>query len=272
MIDRREALLACSVLALSSAARGQDRPASNDEELHKLGAAFDFLRARSIKDYAVATPPGIDDANYLRIGGIDQWVTIRGEDRANPVVLVLHGGPGDATNPWGYAVFRRWLKRYTVVQWDQRGSARTFGRNGAASVQALTIDRLVDDGIELADTIRKSLQKDRIILLGHSWGSFLGVLMAKKAPTLFQAFVGTGQVVDPAGGSDVAFQALLSKARAEGDVRARRELEETGPPPTRTGRGIRYCGAGRTCLKEPTHSSPAWWGWRSARLATASAT
>ena len=153
------------------------------------------------------------------------------------MVLVLHGGPGDATNPWGHAGFRTWLKTYTVVQWDQRGSGRTLGRNGRDSAATLTIDRLVQDGVELADALRTSLRKDKILLVGHSWGSVLGVLMAKAKPDLFQAFVGTGQVGDPARGYHVAFDALLAKARAVGDARALRELEEAGPPPYKDGRG-----------------------------------
>src|SRR5262252_3652296 len=89
-----------SMLALCVPARTQERAASNADELRKLDAVFDFIRARNAQDYAISTPNGIDEAKYLNVGGIEQWVTIRGEDRANPVVLVLHGGPGDATNPW----------------------------------------------------------------------------------------------------------------------------------------------------------------------------
>ena len=230
----------CVALTLSSRVRTQEPPApSNSDELRKLHTTFDFLRKRNAQDYAIATPNGIDEAKYLKIGGIEQWVTIRGEDRANPVVLVLHGGPGDATNPWGYAGFRTWLKTYTVVQWDQRGAGKTLGRNGRASAATLTIDRLVQDGVELADTLRTSLGKDRIILLGHSWGSVLGVLMAKAKPELFNAFVGTGQVGDPSRGYQVAFDALLAKARASGDKRAFAELKEIGPPPYKNGRGYR---------------------------------
>ena len=236
MIDRRQALLACGVLALSGTAQPQV-PARGDGDLHELDALFEFLRARNTKDYAVTTPNAVDQASYLHLGGIDQWVTVRGEDRANPVVLVLHGGPGDATNPWGYAGFRRWLSTYTVAQWDQRGSGRTLGRNGAASAQTLTIERMVDDGLELAETLRRTLDQQKIILLGHSWGSVLGVLMAKKAPALFQAFIGTGQVESPAGRYEVAFEALLQKAHATRNSRARRELEEIGPPPYADGRG-----------------------------------
>jgi len=159
MLNRREALFGFGVLALSSAARTQEHPASNDDELRKLGEAFDFFRARNAKDYAIAATSGIEEAKYLKVGDIEQWVTIRGEDRSNPVVLVLHGGPGDATNPWGYAGFRTWLKTYTVVQWDQRGAGKTLGRNGRASAETVTIDRLVQDGVELADTLCTSLRK-----------------------------------------------------------------------------------------------------------------
>jgi len=74
-----------------------------------------FVRSRNARDYVVASPNGVDEAKYVVIGGIEQWITIRGEDLNNPVLLILHGGPGDATNPWGYAGFRSWLKRFTVV-------------------------------------------------------------------------------------------------------------------------------------------------------------
>ena len=96
---------------------------------------------------------------------------------------------------------------------------------------------MVQDGVELADTLRTSLRKEKIILLGHSWGSVLGVLMAKKKPNLFQAFVGTGQVGKPAGANDVAFDVLVAKARAVSDGRALRELQEIGPPPYKDSRG-----------------------------------
>jgi hypothetical protein len=120
MLNRCVTLVACGLaLALSSPAGTQERPPSNGDELRKLDTAFEFFRERNARDYVISTPNGIDEAKYLKVGGIEQWITIRGEDRVNPVVLVLHGGPGDATNPYGYAVFRAWLKTYTVVQWDQ---------------------------------------------------------------------------------------------------------------------------------------------------------
>lgn len=195
------------------------------------------LRNRNAQDYAITTPNGIDEARYVEVGGIEQWITIRGEDRKNPVLLLLHGGPGDATNPWGYAGFRSWLKTFTVIQWDQRGAGRTLGRNGPALAPTITIERMAQDGIELANLLRKTLEKDKIVLVGHSWGSILGVFMVKARPDLFYAFVGTGQVADPRRNYAVAYNELLKKAERLGEQRAIRELKEVGPPPYANGRG-----------------------------------
>src|SRR5258708_6996904 len=218
---------------------GQEAPAGRSEavEFQKLEPALKFLRARNARDYAVTTPNGIDEASYVKIGGLEQWITIRGEDRKNPVLLLLHGGPGDATNPWGYAGFRNWRKYFTVVQWDQRGAGRTFGRNGAAAASTITIERMVQDGVELAELLSKRLQKDKIVLVGHSWGSILGVFMAKARPELFYAFVGTGQVADNTRNYAVAHAALVERASREGNSRALQELHEVGPPPYKDGKG-----------------------------------
>jgi pimeloyl-ACP methyl ester carboxylesterase len=203
----------------------------------KFDTTLGFLRARNARDYAITAPNAIDEGRFVDVGGIPQWITIRGEDRNNPVVLFLHGGPGDATNPWGYVAFRSWLKQFTVVQWDQRGAGRTFAKNVNASPETISVARLAQDGIELAESLRKSLRKDKIILVGHSWGSILGVFMAKAHPELFYALVGTGQVADPAQSYVVAHGDLLKKAQALGDPRAIRELKEVGPPPYANGRG-----------------------------------
>ena len=228
----------CALLALPAFSQGSaSRPPQDDTELQKLNELMAFLRNRNARDYAVTSPNGIDDARYVEVGGIQQWITIRGENRNNPVLLFLHGGPGDATNPWGYAGFRSWLKHFTVVQWDQRGAGRTLGKSGSSLAPTITIDRMTRDGIELAEWLRKSLGKEKIVLVGHSWGSILGVFMVKARPDLFYAFVGTGQVADPAKNYAVAYGELLKKAKALGDQRAIRELQEVGPPPYPDGRG-----------------------------------
>jgi len=231
-------LVLCTLLTMSITAqerRGQtDQPKS---DIDKVGATLEFLRQRNAQQYAVTNPNEIDEAKYITIGGIEQWITIRGEDRNNPVLLFLHGGPGDATNPWGYAGFRSWLRDFTVVQWDQRGAGRTLGKNGPSIAETITIDRMSRDGIELTEYLCKSLKKDRVILVGHSWGSILGIFMAKARPELFYAFVGTGQVANPLTSYTIAYQDLVRKAKSVGDQTAVSELTQVGPPPYRDGKG-----------------------------------
>src|SRR4051794_204548 len=79
---------------------------------------------------ATTSAHGIAEASFVKIGGIEQWITIRGENRENPVVLMLHGGPGGAMSNLS-AIFRPWENDFTVVQWDQRGAGKTYARNGA---------------------------------------------------------------------------------------------------------------------------------------------
>lgn len=220
---------------------GQETPSAASEaaDFQKLEPALKFLRERNARTYAITAPNGIDEATYVKIGGIEQWITIRGKDCTNPVLLFLHGGPGDATNPWGYAAFHSWLKYFTVVQWDQRGAGRTFGRNGASSASTITPERMVQDGIELSELLKKRLHKDKILLVGHSWGSVLGFFMVKARPDLFDAFVGTGQVAaEFSRSSAAAYTLLLERASRQGNLQAVQELQKVGPPPYKDGKGF----------------------------------
>ena len=240
MIRRIAASLLPVVFAFAGCtARAQGDPpqASSTADLQKFDASLAFLRARNARDYAPASANGIDEARFVEIGGIQQWITIRGDDRNNPVLLFLHGGPGDAINPWAYAGFGGWSKHFTVVQWDQRGAGRTFGKNSGAPPGSVTVARMTQDGIELAELLRRELGKDKLLLVGHSFGSILGLFMVKARPELFHAFVGTGQVADPRRNYAVAYAALLQKAQTLGDQQAIRELREIGSPPYANGRG-----------------------------------
>src|SRR5687767_1627950 len=139
----------------------------------------------------------IEEASFVPLGGIEQFVTIRGDDRSNPVLLHIHGGPG-----WAFAAFTAEFAPYeadfTVVQWDQRGSGCTFGRHGEATPE-LTLDRLASDGIELAGHLRSRLGGPKIIVLGHSFGSIVAIEMVRRAPEQFVLYVGTAQFASFAG-------------------------------------------------------------------------
>ncbi len=222
----------------AAAAEASASPAgAPSADLRKFMEMRAFVSQRNEQYYRITSAHGIDEARYVSLGGIEQYISIRGEDRDNPVILFLHGGPGDATNPWGYLAFRPWLKYFTVVQWDQRGAGRTLHKSGPGIAATITIERLTQDGIELADELRKSLRKDKVILVGHSWGSTLGLFMAKARPDLFYAFVGTGQVADATRNYAVAYEELLKKARALQDHTAIEELRAIGPPPYPDSRG-----------------------------------
>ncbi|WP_426419189.1 alpha/beta fold hydrolase [Bradyrhizobium genosp. A] len=143
---------------------------------------------------AIRSPAGVQEGAFVDIGGIKQWIQIRGEDRDNPVLLFVHGGPGGTTLPISSG-WRPWEKHFTVVQWDQRGTGRTYGAAGDTLAPTMTLERMTQDGVELAEYLRAHLHKDKIVLVGHSWGSFLGIHIVKQRPDLFSAYVGTGQVV-----------------------------------------------------------------------------
>jgi pimeloyl-ACP methyl ester carboxylesterase len=178
----------------------------------------------------IDTSKGIDEGLFVKIGGIDQWISIRGQDRDNPVLLLLHGGPGVATSPYPRNVLFDWSRDFTLVQWDQRGAGKTYGRSGPLD-PSVTVDRMALDGVEVAEFLRQKLHKQKIVLLGLSWGTILGVHMAKARPDLFYAYVGTGQMVNEPEDEAIVYRQVLDKARARRDQAAVRELEEIGPPP-----------------------------------------
>ena len=160
--------------------------------------------------------PAISSTSFVPLGGIEQWVSISGDDRDNPVLLVVHGGPRDSQ--WPHAGnYLPWEKSFTVVQWDQRGAGRSYGRIGEGTPE-VNLNRIAHDGVELTDYLRRTLGKKKIIVLGHSWGSVVAVTMVQLRPELFAAYVGTGQVVSWKATADIQYDLLLAKARKDGDT------------------------------------------------------
>ena len=245
----RKKALSCSLMllclitrALCHSTSDEQQPADKidrDADYRRFDELVSSIRARNASQYAITSPRGIDEGLYVTIGGIEQWITIRGWDRDNPVLLFLHGGPGDVTNPWSFGVFAPWEKQFTLVQWDQRGAGRTLRKNGPAIAPTITVDRMVQDGIELSEYLRKHLGKEKIVIVGHSFGSRLGIGMARARPDLFYAYVGTGQVADEVRNYSFTYDALLKKAQSVGNQQALEELKRVGPPPYKSGEGYR---------------------------------
>ena len=183
-----------------------------------------FLVAGSV--HAQRSAQRIEEASFVTIGGIDQWVTIRGDDRRHPVLLLLHGGPGDVQSPF-VSTYAPYEKDFVLVQWDQRGAGRTFAKNGAAGVDR---ERLITDGIDLAEQLRKRFPQSPRILFGHSWGSVIATGMAQQRPDLFDAYVGTGQVSSWADTVQFQFDFLKARYKEKGDTAALAALEAIGKP------------------------------------------
>jgi pimeloyl-ACP methyl ester carboxylesterase len=187
------------------------------------GVAAQALPARA--------PEPVNEEKFVRIGGIDQWVTIKGDDRKNPVVLFLHGGPGDAMSPFADAMFGGWEKNFTLVQWDQRGAGRTYGKSDPSIAPTMTIECMVQDGIEVAEFLARHLNKKKVIIVGGSWGSILGIYLAHGRPDLFYSYVGMAQLVNMRKNQSASYARVLELARASGDQEAITELSKIGSPP-----------------------------------------
>jgi pimeloyl-ACP methyl ester carboxylesterase len=192
----------------------------------------------------------IDDETYIPAGGLDQWITVHGDDAKNPVLLVVHGGPGDVIWPFRDRIMG-WEKAFTVVQWDQRGAGKTFTRPGQQK-PPMGLELIAADGVAVAQAMRRRFGKRRILLLGHSWGSMVATRMAQLQPDLFGAYIGTGQVASWAACVQAQFDYLLARAKARGDTAFAAELEAIGTPnPKDVGQYFRFTRGLRGQLPEP---------------------
>ena len=189
-----------------------------------VGAAAAILPARAA---AIGQP--IDESGFVPIGGIDQWVAIQGQEDANPVILFLHGGPAEAESPF-LREFVPWEHDFTVVNWDQRGSGKTYGRNGSAT-PGMTVERMAEDAIEVGEYALRRLKKKKLVLVGHSWGALLGLYAVARHPSLFYAFIGTGQPVNWTLTIEDRERWARDKALAEHDSAAIQALDSTAALP-----------------------------------------
>jgi pimeloyl-ACP methyl ester carboxylesterase len=180
----------------------------------------------------IAAPGGVQDSYKTRIGGIDQWLNVRGQDKGNPMILFVHGGPASPITPTMWQFQRPIEEYFTVANYDQRGAGKTYGETDPQAVgDTIRIERYVDDAIEVAEHLRQRYGKKKLVLVGHSWGTIVGMKAALKRPDLFYAYVGIGQVISTRENERISFEYAMAQAKAHHNEEALRELASIAPYP-----------------------------------------
>jgi pimeloyl-ACP methyl ester carboxylesterase len=197
-------------------------------------------KSRCIKTPAIASSPNgttcsIAEARFLTIGGVKQWVMIRSHDMIqNPILVMLHGGPGiSETALWRFYNSSDLEKHFVVVYWDQRGSGKSYDKNNLPSKESMTVDQFTADLDQVVDYCCKRCNQhsQKVALFGHSWGSVLGPLYAKRYPDKVLAYIGCGQIGDWAASEQLTYTYVLQEAERRHLHRAVRDLKRIGPPP-----------------------------------------
>ncbi len=180
----------------------------------------------------IATPNGVDMLQTVRLGGIDQWISVRGADRDNPILLFVHGGPGAPEMGAAWAFQRPWEDVFTVVNWDQRGAGKTLRSNGpAAFTGTLTRERMTQDAVELIAWLRERFHQQKIIVVGHSWGNVVGLGAAIAHPDWVAAYVGIGPLLEMQANERASYEGVVAIARQRHDTQALQQLQSIAPYP-----------------------------------------
>lgn len=196
-------------------------------------------------------PGSIASLEAVELNGSQQWVTIRGQSTALPVLLFLAGGPGGSE----LVMTRRYLgeleQHFIVVNWDQPGTGKSYN---AVDFDALTPERIVSDAHALIQHLRERFDEDRIYLFGESWGSILGVWLVQQYPELFHAFISTGQMVDPVENDVIGYEMAIDLLTEQGRLDDAQALVRNGPPPYASDVLIGNFGAINNVLNDYMHA------------------
>jgi pimeloyl-ACP methyl ester carboxylesterase len=165
---------------------------------------------------------GISVIEKIRIGGIDQYLIIRGNDINNPVLLFLHGGPGSPEIAFMNHHNRALEEDFTMVYWEQRGSGKSF--SSRIAIESMTTEQFIADAREVSQYLSQRFSQPKIYLMGHSWGSMLGIQVAWQHPELYHAYLGVGQVADQYRGEQISFEWVKQQARERNDHKAIKTL------------------------------------------------
>lgn len=171
---------------------------------------------------------GINTLEGITLGGVKQWILLRGKNVSNPILLFLHGGPGFCMMPYSHVFSTLLEKHFIVVNWDQRGCGKSY--NADIREETMNIAQYLSDTHELIQMLKTRFSKDKIFLIGHSWGSILGLYTAYRHPEDLHAYIGMGQVVNMKEGEMVSYNYTYEKAKAAGDESALEMLKKIDPP------------------------------------------
>jgi pimeloyl-ACP methyl ester carboxylesterase len=174
-------------------------------------------------------PGSIASLEKVELGGVDQWLIIRGQSVDKPVLLFLSGGPGGSEAGRVLRFNQELEQHFVVVIWEQRGCGKSYAALNPRS--ALTVEQYAADVIELADMLRARFDENKIYLLGHSWGTIIGVRAVQERPDLFHAYIGTAQMVNVRETDQTIYRMLLENALETGDTGFVEQLKAQGPPP-----------------------------------------
>lgn len=162
---------------------------------------------------------------YVHINGIKQYLFHAGKKADNPIMLFLHGGPGFAESSLSYMFQEKWEEIFTVVHWDQRGAGKTLIKNPD---KYPTMDLLLKDLFEIIQYLKKKYNKDKIILMGHSWGTILGSVFIKRAPEEVSYYIGVGQVINMFENERCGYEKVRELALQANDKKSLKILEAIG--------------------------------------------
>ena len=196
--------------------------------------AFTQQSARDIigTSQKIVSPHGIETQIAIPINGTRQWISVRGHDARNPILLFLHGGPASPDMPLAWTFQSSWEDYFTVVQWDQRGTGKTYAANDSEKLGPnMTVAQMTADAEAVVSYLRRTYHKKKIFLLGHSWGSVLGVRLAQAHPDWFHAYIGVGQIVNMRESEAIGYRFALDQARAHDNQEALRDLASIAPYP-----------------------------------------
>lgn len=176
------------------------------------------------KQIAINTEKGIESKEYWDINGIKQYIQIRGQNKDNKIILFLHGGPGSPHAFISHTYQKELEENFTFINWDQRGSGRTYFANKEKN--PVSIDMLYSDLEALIDEILSRYSQDKLILMGHSWGTIIGSKYAMNHPDKLHAYIGVGQVWNSLEGEKLATEKAIEAANNNGETTDATKIKE----------------------------------------------